>query len=61
MACDIDDLELENELTDCEEIESNLVPHGVRCMTYSSNLDLSSVARCLNGQWITGETSSGLK
>ena len=60
MACDLDDLDFVNELTDCEEMDGNLVPHGKRCMTYSSaTLDMSYVARCVDGQWIPGETSLG--
>ena len=61
MACDIDDLDLANEFTECEKVDGNHVPHGVRCMTYSSKLDLSFVARCLDGQWTPGETSTGFK
>ena len=61
MACDIDDLDFVNEWTECDETEVNLVPHGKRCVTYSSSLDLSYVARCVDGVWVTEETSLGMK
>ena len=57
--CEASDLQDWEGQTSCAKNDNASVTHGTECRFKPATLDQTFVAKCVDGQWIRGETRSG--